>query len=1033
MSKRMKKLISMLLSLMMVLSSIGITVFADEITADADAVTDEATATQEQETVEDTVATEATAEPTEAPTPEPTPEPTPAPYEGDVYYERALSLCSTLGIIQGYDDGSVKPESTVTRAEMAAIILRMLNTTASNTYANSFNDVTAEHWAADTIQTAANLGIIAGMGDGSFLPDGNVMYEQVAKMIICALGYETDAKLDGGYPGGYLNMVKNLEINDNAEGAQGVVAQRGTVIKLVYNALLTKVNEMSGLNGLGKPVYDATRTLAKAKFGVIDSEGMLTATHKRSVSASNAELLENQIAIDGSIYETELTGLEEFVGTEVTFFYMDDYDFVPTVVAVITATTKSETVEIDPADVDRIENIETANGMIYTAGGKDYKCNIKQIVYNDEIVTSADYAKAVADDAAALTSEYRFYERDILGNIVGSKAMSFEEFLLPKVGTIKLTDTNDDRIYDYMFVDSYDTMVVTSVGSKKLTGNINGTQASFNIDETINTDLNISVVRAGTEAKPRNLKKDDVVSLKRNFDNTKMTMIVTGETIIGRISAIQDRDDARYIEFGDTEYAVDANAADDAKSGADATLYLDMFGRVGRIESSVSGKLSGSEKYAWVMKAYKSDNQEDIVLEMYTQEGKAQAYTLANSLTYWGPTDKAVKKLAGDGRQAILTDLAGNSPKYVLCDTYQIRLCRIKTNVKNEITSLYVAVDSSAVSNDDALIVDTKNLRGVSSVGSQINGHFLRDGVVGFTIPKSTDDMRLASEYSVFEVSASSYLNSQGVQIDFITGEYDKDNSSSILIRYKDGSSTPASSTDYGSASDNPCMVVSGIGTGVNKDGDTIYTIKGMRGGSEVRYTTTLTTSLSEIDDTDVFEGSKPFPYKTETIWKGNDGKPITDYLKVGDVIGVAGSGEANIIIKMADVDKIAKVAAGEVSTEVGQFVGYQCKSESRDGIAIGAVANISNDDSTYFSLVKSDGSNLKDWVLSSSTSVDIVEITTNEAGVPTDVKVTKDVIEPSELVELELNGSKAVGDFMFFRHFKNDAQREVIVYRFNY
>ena len=93
-------------------------------------------------------------------------------YDNDSYYDKALSLCSALGIITGYEDGSVKPDSKVTRAEMASIVLRMLDLTSTSTYQNGFTDVTSSHWAADQIQTALEANIISGMGDGTFVPDG---------------------------------------------------------------------------------------------------------------------------------------------------------------------------------------------------------------------------------------------------------------------------------------------------------------------------------------------------------------------------------------------------------------------------------------------------------------------------------------------------------------------------------------------------------------------------------------------------------------------------------------------------------------------------------------------------------------------------------------------------------------------------------------------------------------------------------------------------------------------------------------------
>ena len=55
---------------------------------------------------------------------------------------------------------------------------------------SDFTDVDASHWAKNYIQTAYNLGIIAGMGDGTFAPDAPVTYEQALKMVVCTDVYK---------------------------------------------------------------------------------------------------------------------------------------------------------------------------------------------------------------------------------------------------------------------------------------------------------------------------------------------------------------------------------------------------------------------------------------------------------------------------------------------------------------------------------------------------------------------------------------------------------------------------------------------------------------------------------------------------------------------------------------------------------------------------------------------------------------------------------------------------------------------------
>ena len=90
-----------------------------------------------------------------------------------------LTVLAGMGVIQGMDDGSFAPQSTVTRAQMAAIVYRLRTGDASadpeykdksNMYAGygDFKDVKDTSWYAGYVGYCANAGIIIGDGDGNF-------------------------------------------------------------------------------------------------------------------------------------------------------------------------------------------------------------------------------------------------------------------------------------------------------------------------------------------------------------------------------------------------------------------------------------------------------------------------------------------------------------------------------------------------------------------------------------------------------------------------------------------------------------------------------------------------------------------------------------------------------------------------------------------------------------------------------------------------------------------------------------------------
>jgi hypothetical protein len=88
-----------------------------------------------------------------------------------------------LGCISGYPDGSFRPDSTITRAEFATVLVKAFK--LENNGGKTFAD-TAAHWAKESIATAAANGLVNGYAGGIFGPDDLITREQMAVMIVKA-------------------------------------------------------------------------------------------------------------------------------------------------------------------------------------------------------------------------------------------------------------------------------------------------------------------------------------------------------------------------------------------------------------------------------------------------------------------------------------------------------------------------------------------------------------------------------------------------------------------------------------------------------------------------------------------------------------------------------------------------------------------------------------------------------------------------------------------------------------------------------
>ena len=102
------------------------------------------------------------------------------------YFQAVQQMCAQ-GLISGYEDGTFRPQFPVTRAEFAVLVTKFLEQTpvASTNY--PFSDISA-HWAAPYINSASQSGFISGYEDGTFQPDHSITRAEAAAMLNRVLG-----------------------------------------------------------------------------------------------------------------------------------------------------------------------------------------------------------------------------------------------------------------------------------------------------------------------------------------------------------------------------------------------------------------------------------------------------------------------------------------------------------------------------------------------------------------------------------------------------------------------------------------------------------------------------------------------------------------------------------------------------------------------------------------------------------------------------------------------------------------------------
>ena len=165
--------------------------------------------------------------------------------QADISQTEAVDMLTALNVIEGYEDGSFRPDEIVTRAEMAKMIYVIRNggsdvVTQYEGYKTPFTDVeNVNHWAKGYIAYCYANGIIAGTSATTFEPDRAVTGQEAAKMALVLLGYDPDrAGLVGTAWGtNTINLATQKDLFKDYSTSITAGSPRQFAAQLLYNTL----------------------------------------------------------------------------------------------------------------------------------------------------------------------------------------------------------------------------------------------------------------------------------------------------------------------------------------------------------------------------------------------------------------------------------------------------------------------------------------------------------------------------------------------------------------------------------------------------------------------------------------------------------------------------------------------------------------------------------------------------------------------------------------------------------------------------
>ena len=557
--------------------------------------------------------------------------------ESTASYAQAVQELSALDVISGYDDGTFGPDKLVTRAEITKMIVDALaerSSAEASTESTKFADVSADHWAKGYINQGVANGFIAGMSDTEFDPDANVTYVQAQKMLVSAIGYETYAQAQGGWPTGYKTYAASLDITKGISGiTDSTELTRAQVAQMIDNAMDAPLcviaswkTEWNGSKTPNLEVRDgkegrAYETLFTEKHDAYKVYGRVTETSKTgSVDTDKVtfqvEKADNfddeEVKADSPVSEDMYIGdskADNYLRTysQALIQKNDDDEFT---ILSIAAAAANKSVTVASEDFD--ENKSTDKALYFFPAG-----------------TTKGSTKYQLDTTNGVTI--------YINGVESSKSIAELRDYLDKNETASVTlqketetgSTSTSAKYNTIMVSSYVTAIVDEVIDKTNETSVNFDTYSSGIQAkmTVNKDddnYTYSFKLDGKDIEAKDLQQNDVLNISYDttgsFKDSSFYDVIVTRNVVDGVKCTSINDSKGEYTIGGTKYKAAEGMDIDVETSTEYSLYLDHFGRIAKADEN-----SVSKNYGVLKNIYKKAGG-DYMAQIITKKGTEEEY-----------------------------------------------------------------------------------------------------------------------------------------------------------------------------------------------------------------------------------------------------------------------------------------------------------------------------------------------------------------------------------------------------------------------
>ena len=437
----------------------------------------------------------------------------------------------SLGIVEGFEDGSFQPNGTVTRAQMAKMIyvLRTGNSDASayNDEKSSFTDING-HWARGYIKYCQSLGIIAGKSNTKFVPNEKVSAQEAAKMLLVTLGYNAQkAGLVGtGWASKTNALADEAGLLEDVNTSFTAACPRQYAAQLIYNAIDAKTvvlrdGEYTDETAMGV----ANKTIGEKYMGLKKTVGTLSSFSKTSGKDTYEMSLTDINENDSSTkYETSFTKVEK------------DY-----------ASLKYKTVKVLYKAKDDVYGVFATDDNTSTTGVlADLKMDSDKKVKLDGTKCDLASTTTVYVDGVKVTTDGEKTIKDWVTKYGDGGSNKFAKPYL-KGTKVELLATDGSSDYSILNVTTYEIGKVSYVGSDYINVTTKGGVATQSVKRS-DDDFNY----------PSDIKKDDYVVVTKEGNYADKKGLIEKATVVE--GKVQSTKGDNKVQINDNWYTM---ASDD--------------------------------------------------------------------------------------------------------------------------------------------------------------------------------------------------------------------------------------------------------------------------------------------------------------------------------------------------------------------------------------------------------------------------------------------------------------------------------------